>query len=392
MTALRRDPILVEQTMGSGDAAGTAKRLAAVAGKLPFPTYVALVSTPRDDDSSDASAYLATAISRQIGKPGLYVVETSAGVLATDMVGESYNDTLYDLQRHTNSAAVLKASGDKYVLDPAVDAETALVTATLPSPAEDPKSYNKANLSSAQIADLAAREKALAPAVTPDRGVEPAKPWTTGKRWMAGTTVGVGALLLIQQSVRGWPGWRRTKKGVELTKAVAAAAPGPEPDLQEIRRQAEEHVTALAEQLAAATRTVTDSDLLDAAGLARDAAEPLLDSTQLEEVVGALALARTGAADVARACGQRKTDYRGCFFNPLHGTSTTTASWRFGEADVDVPVCRACATALRAGSPPQSLRVGSRPYYERDDVWARTGFGSLVDDFASQVVASRSGR
>jgi hypothetical protein len=33
-----------------------------------------------------------------------------------------------------------------------------------------------------------------------------------------------------------------------------------------------------------------------------------------------------------------------------------------------------------------------RPYYEADDVWARTGFGALVDDFAAQVVAARGAR
>lgn len=399
---LKRDPILVEQTMGSGDAAGTAKRLAAVARKLPFPTYVALVTTPQDDDSSDASAYLATAISRRIGKPGIYVVQTSSSPLETRIVGEKYDDTLLSLESYANSNAVVKAAGEKGLLSPGVGAETALLTATLPPPKEDPQSYKKTNLSSAQIADLAAREKALAPAETPrEQHDEPARPWSAGKRWMVGTSVGVGALLLIQQSIRGWPGWRRDqqKKPVKLTKPQAA---GPEPDLEDVRRRAQDRVTALAERLAATTDTSADTstgtakngDLLNAAGLARDAAEPLLESKDLEEVVGALTLADTGLADLSRARGRRKSAYRCCFFNPLHGSSTTKASWRFGEADVDVPVCRACSAALRdSGSGrPDALRVGRRPYYERDDVWARTGFGSLVDDFASQVITARRGR
>ena len=35
---------------------------------------------------------------------------------------------------------------------------------------------------------------------------------------------------------------------------------------------------------------------------------------------------------------------------------------------------------------------GERPYFEGDDVWARTGFGSLADDLASQVMAARTSR
>jgi hypothetical protein len=113
-------------------------------------------------------------------------------------------------------------------------------------------------------------------------------------------------------------------------------------------------------------------------------------------LVGALTLARTGVRDAERVLGRASQPYRCCFLDPLHGAGVREASWRLGETTVSVPVCPACRRRLDAGRDltPLLVRRGwrTRPYYELGDVWARTGYGSLVDDYAAQVLAERARR
>ena len=84
-----------------------------------------------------------------------------------------------------------------------------------------------------------------------------------------------------------------------------------------------------------------------------------------------------------------------CFFDPRHPEGTATASWRLGDGEVDVPCCTACASAVVEDGVPAHLRLptrrGTEPYWERDDVWARTGFGAVTDDLARDVLADRVG-
>jgi len=60
---------------------------------------------------------------------------------------------------------------------------------------------------------------------------------------------------------------------------------------------------------------------------------------------------------------------------------------------VKVPVCRDCARAVGAGRTPEILRVGDSPtaraYFEKKNVWARTGYGALVDHFGPAVLRDR---
>ena len=97
-------------------------------------------------------------------------------------------------------------------------------------------------------------------------------------------------------------------------------------------------------------------------------------------------VARAGRRELAIALGQARTSYRVCFFDPTHTTATRTAEWRFGDSEVEVPVCRACQKAVDAGRAPEALTVRRggrmRAYYEGDTVWARTGYGSLTTDLA----------
>lgn len=387
--ALQEQRVIVQETQGSGDTAGALDRIGRLVEQLPFAAYVAVVETPDEVDAGiDSGRYLATALSRRIGEPGLYVVDTPDGVMGVRMVGTAWDETLFTLQASTDAEAVERASGEP-VLAPTVDVEVVLQTALRAPAQSDGDDYEEVSLPDAVVDDLAGRERALAPYERPDLDDdEPAEPWSEGKRWMVGTAVGVGLLAVLLQSLWGWPGWRR-KRGDR-----AAGAPEP-PPLERVREEADAQLTALTESLPA----VPAGERLDRATLAREAAEPLLRSDDLLDVTGALVLARAGRREVAIALGRARTTYRVCFFDPDHASATQRAAWRFGDSEVEVPVCRACRKAIAAGREPATLRVPHRgrmrPYYEGGSVWAETGFGSLtsdLSDLAARVAGARRPR
>lgn len=405
-----RDHVIVQQTRGSGDAAGAERRIGRLIEELPFPAYVAVVDTPSDVDAGvDSSRYLATALSRRIGEPGLYVVSADSTPTGIRIVGTGWDETLFQLQVRTDAGAVESGSGDP-LLAPALDAEVAVQTALAATPITDGSVPDTVSLSDATVDELVQRERDLEPYERPDADLEgPLEPWSIGKRWMVGTTVGGILLAVFLQSLWGWPGWRRKKSDKESGKQPGKQ-PGKKtekrhgepprlesprrepPDLATARRQANDAVTALAEELADAPAGPT----ADRAALAREVAEPLLESDDPLDLVGAQALARAGRREVAIAGGGRRKPFRCCFFDPRHAEATTTAEWQFGDSEVEVPVCRPCLRALAGGRAPEALvvrRLGRvRPYYEGDSVWARTGFGSLSGDvaaFAEQVMADR---
>ena len=100
--------------------------------------------------------------------------------------------------------------------------------------------------------------------------------------------------------------------------------------------------------------------------------------------VGALLLAREGETLLA---GDRPR--RRCFFDPSHEGVVTDTRWRLGSEETEVPACRRCVRRLKADRMPDTLGDGGRPYYERDSVWARTGFGAIDDELAARVLAGR---
>ncbi|MGZ4475149.1 MAG: hypothetical protein ACXVWW_05545 [Nocardioides sp.] len=378
--ALRHDPVIVQQILGEGDAAGADTRMTAIVDRLPFKAYVALVKAPADaaDEKNDQ---LATALSRRIGRPGLYIVATPSGPVGLRLVGTSWNESRFNSERYRNVEAVEKAvaerrSQDTWLLSDPVMAETMLRTAEQGEPVD----HDTANLSRPVVAELVARELDLQPYDRPDLDDED-EGWTAGKRWMVGTATGAGSLALLLHTLTGWwPGWRRRLVGWRRSRARATV-----PDITAIRTEAGEQVARLATALPDAPAGPHQ----DAALLARELAEPLLGSSEPDDVVGALVLARYGQREVARAGDPTRGAYRPCFFDPRHREASQTHAWRFGETMVAAPVCRACATALARGRSPQTLgrrRLGRwRPYYERRTVWARTGFGALVDDLPHQV-------
>jgi hypothetical protein len=119
-------------------------------------------------------------------------------------------------------------------------------------------------------------------------------------------------------------------------------------------------------------------DLYSAASKAEREARTAVDS------VGALILAEDGEAALAGRPRPKR-----CFFDPEHRGATTTTRWRLGDEEAEVPACGRCAEALRDGRAPDALGDRGEPYFKRDSVWARTGFGAIDDELAARVLAGR---
>lgn len=104
------------------------------------------------------------------------------------------------------------------------------------------------------------------------------------------------------------------------------------------------------------------------------------------------ALSLAEAATAGRRAPKRRAH---CFFNPLHGTATRPTPWRAvgTRRGVTVPLCSACAAAVRDRRTPQALTVeheGRRvPYYEvpaEESVWSATGYGALRGDLVQRIL------
>lgn len=181
-----------------------------------------------------------------------------------------------------------------------------------------------------------------------------------------------------------------------LTKALPASFAGLADRLpsgpptvfsvDEVRQQATSLLNRLASELSAANPAAVDRDLYERAGLARSAAERVLDSQRLTDVVGALALSRSGLDDLHLATGGTRTRYRLCFFNPLHNEAGKDVDFTLDAGKVSVPACRRCASDVRRGKQVDAVPgPNRRPYFLGNDEWAVTGFGALVEDLPTAL-------
>lgn len=91
---LRTDPVVIEVAMGSGRADEYDDRLTTLVRELPFKAYVALVEQPAGL-SADASDQLPALlhrrlqepVHRRLQEPGLYVTDTTEGILQVETFG-----------------------------------------------------------------------------------------------------------------------------------------------------------------------------------------------------------------------------------------------------------------------------------------------------------------
>lgn len=93
-----------------------------------------------------------------------------------------------------------------------------------------------------------------------------------------------------------------------------------------------------------------------------------------------------------------------CFFFPTHEGPIRQFVWKQSKTVLTIRVCGSCRADLNGGHEPETLmvpknpgakRVRPIPYYQRDDAYAASGFGSftaLEDSIVAEVAQTGSGR
>ncbi len=412
--ALRVDGVVVDRVMGSGEAEQADDRIAALVREVPFPVYVALVEQPDGlpDDGLAATDALAGLLNRRLGD-GLYVLDTTEGIHQVYSFGLGADPTRLSLGASSNTDKldeVMQEVGgyrigtEGYVYPSAIAKAEAQVRAAEdlvdmgrePASGEYPATLTDADAE--QVAERALRVQAVADWRPGSDRYASVRTADSGFSALVGVLSGLVIALLVGQTLRGWP--RYGKPGHSGSKDRKARRPRkvaatPPPDLDVERARARELVATLSKNLGRVDwASVRDRDVADRALAARDAAEPLLESDDVADVVGAQVLARAGSNDLSRGRRGSGQALQTCFFDPRHPDGGCRASWRLGDGEVEVPCCAACEADLAAGRTPDLLRLpsrrGVRPYWERDDVWARTGFGATSDFLARDVLAGRT--
>lgn len=416
--ALRVDQVVVDRAMGAGEAQESHDRLVELVREVPFPVYVALVEMPDGVAGSRGGAAneaLATLLHRRIGGEGLYVVHSDQGGPSVTAFGLGVSSSRLYLSDAANRDLLRDAAGDDVWVPAVVLAEgTVRAAAELVEVAgrDDVVVQDPPTLEPSDVEELAERAVALDARARWRPGAPVTSPTTTAPSVLAPTVVGVLAgaavALFLGQTLRGWPGAgagrtsgrtisaRRREKGRPARRPVARVTPRAAPRV-DLRAEAAAAATALGAFVRRLERAAGDASLdpeLHASAVtAREAAERYVGSRAELDVVGLRVLVHAGERDLTRARGRRREVYRACFFQPRHGEATSAAGWQLGQAEVRVPCCRRCAADVADGHEPETLTVsrwGRRvPYYTRDDVWARTGFGALTDTLARDVLMAR---
>ncbi|MDT9594524.1 hypothetical protein RDV89_15675 [Nocardioides zeae] len=375
VAALRDDPVLVHPLFGNGardevDAALTAK--VAEAAEAGVPVYVALVpdvpGLAQGDYGSEAAEDLAVRLADRLGD-GVYFAATDPHSLYPADAGTgAWEDVRLDWvpgQSDEDGSVTALVGGVAYGIDQLADN------------GEDPAQY-------------------LA-------GVWQKPEWQYDRDGSASdefqatfvpTTALVLVTIVVALVVRTALTWRATAPTTPTGGSAAVRlrkdATSPESDAVPTLRSAVADEVAQVEDLRAARagRRLDDA-VRDRVDGSLAAARTLLDHAgrghrREPDLVGALVLAR-----IARRALEDPgaPAYRPCYVNPLHGEATDRRD--VGAAGVEVPVCRACARGPL--SHPFVVQRGLRrePYFARDDVWARTGYGALTDDLWTQVARAR---
>ncbi|MCY7400548.1 MAG: hypothetical protein LH477_06270 [Nocardioides sp.] len=399
--------MVVDRVMGAGEAQSANDRIAALIREVPFPVYVALVEQPDGlpEDSLGSSEALAVLLNRRMGD-GLYVIATTESPQRVWSYGLGADPSRLSLSAYANAdaldAAVEGLANEPVSTPKVVEAEAQVLTAEsllelgrgpYLDGADYPATLADADADIERLAQEAVRLRASSdwrPGVDDYVSIRTA---SSGLSALVGVVSALVVGLLFGQTLRGWPRRRKPLLGGRQVKASAAAAP---PHLETERARARELVDALTRKLSGTDwEKLRDRDVAGRALTARDAVEPLLESDDVADLIGAQVVARAGARDLARGRRGSGDPLGTCYFDPRHPEPTAVASWRLGDGEVEVPCCAACSVTVGKGGVPDHLRLGARrgtvPYWERDDVWARTGFGAVTDDLARDVLAARAG-
>jgi hypothetical protein len=346
---LRADPVYVSDSVSRAVSPGELSRLRAAVRAMPFATRVAILGgVPGNVDVPGLDLFdLPDLLGGALDRSGLYVVADAA-----DAYSSALQMTAIGVRPAVPADEVEHAVADDVVQQTRVVARVRYalrVAATGERPLEG-----------AADRELAAQDAGYRDS---DR--------TEGAVAIA-SAVGGGLAVFLVLTVRWWrrrPRRARRERVAPVVREPAADTAG----------RASEAVARLAAAIAAVAQPADAAfDLYSAAAKAEREARTPVDS------LGALMLARDGQDALAGRPRRRR-----CFFDPRHPGDTTPTRWRLGHEEAEVPACASCERALHAGTVPDVLGDRGRPYYERDTVWARTGFGAVDDELAAKVLSGR---
>jgi hypothetical protein len=342
---LRADPVYVSDSVPRAVSPAEAARLRASVRAMPFATRVAILGGPPNTfgvgglDLFELPELLAGAVDR----PGLYVVvdgDDAYGSIRAAAVGVRPRVAARDIERailHDVPSGARPVARIRYALR---------VAATGARPARD-------------SVDLDSHDDG--------------EPLST-EDLVAASFAGGGLLAGLAIPTVRW--WRRRPRPARRTPRREPVLREPDDDVAD---QAGTAIERLSAAIAAAAEPSDEVfELYSAASKAdREARSPL-------DHLGALLLAEDAAALLAGRARPRR-----CFFDPGHGVTSRDTRWRLGSEETEVPACNRCVRRLKAKRMPDALGDRGKPYYERDSVWARTGFGAIDDELAARVLSGR---
>lgn len=341
--ALRKDPVYVSPSAVRAVPPADLRRLRRAVAAMPYRTYVLVVPRFTGEPGTVTSEDLLTLTQDRLGRRGLFVLVNPEGTSITALAAgvRPAGDALRASFAATNAVGRDADTGPR----------TLAALAYLRTGRGDPEYHS--------IEDSYSTTDA-----------EDVVPWVL---------MGVAALVTFAVPFALW--WRRhVRRRPRRPRRVRD--PLSVPERGPARAGALDAIAALAKDLARAT------DPPPAALRAYDAASHVASDRGATAVdwVGAEALARRGAALLR---GRRATP---CFFDPRHGAGERPTRFRRGGEEVRIPACRVCAKALDHDLPPVALADRGEPYWQRDTVWARTGFGAIDDRVADVVLAGTGAR
>ena len=363
-TLLRDDPILVDPTMGAGDAAGVHAELTDLAAAVDVPVYVVLASTPADLRTTEDPAQQAAALLNADLGDGLYVVHFTEGIDWVGGFGAAKDIDTTAGQRASTRAREIGPDEDSRPTA-ALEAELVLRAAAAPGRAiSDDRLRELMQAPHALVATTSAGERA-------DQ---------LARRWVYAIAAAVAVLvagLTLSSVARAAP-----MPGRRRTTPVRGSDPVLNPVDDETLIRAHRRFDGLPATDLSSPHAMAAEEALTAADLVAFSGDRL-------DAVGAWVLAQQAGREMDRIRRPARPAYRPCVVNPEHGEASGTV--RLARSSIDAPACAACAhtpgTFLTA-----STWGRDRSYLTTSTVWARTGFGALVDDLAAQVIADRDAR
>ncbi|WP_415630108.1 hypothetical protein [Nocardioides dubius] len=366
-TALRKDPILVEELMGNGQTEALRAALREKAELVDVPVYVVLTKPPASMSGDDGVEELSLLLQQELGD-GVYYVATPRSGNELRVAGD-----------------VLPQEGSDYytLLGALQDAQQIVWKQALGACAE---CHSHPGADAGLVLDLVAAAEAQ-PGQEPSLGQSQTAAYL-GDPWVhrevetvwddtpsdLEPSVGLSALVATGTALV------TTVIAYRLIQALRYRPPADKSQARHaaLADQAITNAEAKAERRKLSSEL--ESEVLDLLARART----LRTSDDGLDLVGAVVLARM-AERLATSQGSQR--YRACYVNPLHGEATTAMALGGG---LEVPVCRGCRKRHEVGHPRDPLLERRsfgrrRAYYDGQSLWAASGYGALDDDFWQKV-------